>query len=64
MIPTAEEFLKENNVVGMTDLLTPMMIAFATFHVEAALEAKDSYLNKYGMAEEGYDTAYPLTNIK
>lgn len=37
-IITAEQFLKENNVVGMTDLLTPIMIEFAKLHVEAALK--------------------------
>ena len=35
MEKTAEQFLKENNVVGMTDLLTPMMIEFTKLHVEA-----------------------------
>ena len=67
MIPTAEEFLIKENLP--TDILSGddinyAMIEFAKLHVEAALEAKDSYLNKHGMAEEGYDTAYPLTNIK
>ena len=37
-IQTAEEFLKQNNVVGMTDLMTPLMIEFAKMHVEAALK--------------------------
>jgi|LakMenE18May11ns_1017448.scaffolds.fasta_scaffold9508963_2 hypothetical protein len=65
---TAEEFRIKECMSITQDLdnsdLHYLMIEFAKLHVKAALEAKDSYLNKYGMAEEGYENAYPLTNIK
>jgi hypothetical protein len=58
-LPTSEEFLKENNVVGMTDLLSPMMIEFAKLHVEQALkEASDNAEADYtyeGFGGEFYD---------
>jgi hypothetical protein len=38
-IPTTEDFLQQNNVVGMTGLLVPLMIEFAKLHVEAALKS-------------------------
>lgn len=36
-LPTVEEFLKYKNVVGMTDLMIPIMIEFAKLHVKQAL---------------------------
>jgi len=38
-LPTAEEFLKENSVVGMIDLMVPLMTEFAILHCKAQLEA-------------------------
>ena len=75
MEKTAEQFLKENNVVGMTDLLTPMMIEFAKLHVEAALkfaaiEATIETINKYSPEEQhivNHDSilnSYSRKNIK
>ena len=73
-IPTAEEFLKENNVVGMTDLLTPIMIEFAKLHVQQALKSAsenadymtdgqeqiiDVWIDKYSILK-----SYPLEKIK
>jgi hypothetical protein len=63
-IPTAEEFLKNQFKKGNSIETYDLMIEFAKLHVEAALEAKDNCLDKYGMAEEGYENAYPLENIK
>jgi hypothetical protein len=72
-IPTAEQFLKENNVVGMTDLLTPMMIEFAKLHVEAALkEASQNarlkeleiHLSDGSVDKDSILNSYPLENIK
>ena len=68
-IITAEQFLKENNVVGMTDLLTPMMIEFAKLHVEAALKVASEKISdkkgKYIMPNKEFILiSYPLNNIK
>ena len=68
-IPTAEEFLQQNNVVGMTDLITPLMIEFAKLHVEAQTEAILKITHKNGIPrivdnKESIIDAYPLTNIK
>jgi len=68
-IPTAEEFLQQSNVVGMTDLMTPLMIEFAKLHVEAALkEAANEYYPKdkpnFELVAERFINAYPLENIK
>jgi hypothetical protein len=74
-IPTSEEFLNENNVVGMKHLIIPLMIEFAKLHVEAALklittEATVETINKYSPEEQhivNQDSilnAYPLENIK
>lgn len=75
-IPTAEKFLRQSkslhdmwdNTRGKGEWdekkIINSHIEFAKLHVEAALEAKDNYLNKYGMAEEGYENAYPLDLIK
>jgi len=54
---TAEEFLIENKVVGMTHLLSSIMIEFAKLHVEAALKeasekAKLSKAYNYGNYNE------------
>lgn len=38
-LQTAEEFLKENNVVSMVDLIAPLMIEFAMLHCKAQLKA-------------------------
>ena len=80
IIPTAEQFLKENNVVGMTDLVTPIMIEFAKLHVEAALKgaSKTATINKnrgqftgrefgnvtYSINQPSILNAYSLENIK
>lgn len=71
-IPTAEEFLQQNNVVGMTDLMTPLMIEFAKIHVEAAIkECMESAPSgsstdtvSYEDVVEALIDCYPLTNIK
>jgi hypothetical protein len=71
-IPTAEEFLQQSNVVGMTDLMTPLMIEFAKLHVEAALkeamykadekEISSMQVNEY--YREQILNSYPLEKIK
>lgn len=77
-IPTAAEFLKNNNVVGMIDLLSPLIVEFAKLHVEAQREAiKEKATTKlqtfgnpnpeqwsYTVDEKSIDNAYPLTNVK
>jgi hypothetical protein len=59
VIPIAEEFLQQSNVVGMTDLMIPLMIEFAKLHVEQALkEASDNAEADYtyeGFGGEFYD---------
>jgi hypothetical protein len=59
LIPIAEEFLQQSNVVGMTDLMIPLMIEFAKLHVEQALkEASDNAEADYtyeGFGGEFYD---------
>ena len=74
-IPTAEEFLQQSNVVGMTDLMTPLMIEFAKLHVESALKAawENAEIKQDIFSESGepiYEinhlsilNAYPLENI-
>jgi hypothetical protein len=63
---TAEEFLIENKVVGMTDLIASIMIEFAKLHVEMALkEAKwrcDDTTNSEGLGEYVLNS-YPESNI-
>jgi hypothetical protein len=58
-LPIAEEFLQQSNVVGMTDLMIPLMIEFAKLHVEQALkEASDNAEADYtyeGFGGEFYD---------
>jgi hypothetical protein len=71
-IPTAEEFLQQSNVVGMTGLMTPLMIEFAKLHVEAALkeamykadekEISSMQVNEY--YREQILNSYPLEKIK
>ena len=63
---TAEEFKEKefSDVYWDENSAMDFAIEFAKMHVKAALEAKDNCLNRYGMAEEGYEDAYPLTNIK
>lgn len=51
-IPTAEEFLQQSNVVGMTGLMTPLMIEFAKLHVGQALkEASEKAETKIKMID-------------
>lgn len=38
-LPTAEEFLKKNGVVGMIDLMVPLMVEFAVLHCKVQLDA-------------------------
>jgi hypothetical protein len=69
MIPTAEEFLRKNidYVLSENDCKEDVenaMKEFAKLHVEACKKAQEIYIDKYGQLEEGYDEAYPLTNIK
>jgi hypothetical protein len=76
-IPTAEEFLKKENLP--TDILSGddinyAMIEFAKLHVEACKKEQKSKLNdlvKYGAINETWEevqktinNAYPLTLIK
>ncbi len=67
-LPKAEEFLQQNNVVGMTDLITPLMIEFAKLHVEMALESAlkntREWHGNHGMLKQSILNAYPLDNIK
>ena len=72
-IITAEQFLKENNVVGMTDLVTPIMIEFAKLHVESALKAKVKAMTEKSYEDSSYSmneldsftrNSYPLEKIK
>jgi hypothetical protein len=69
-IPTAEEFLQQSNVVGMTDLMTPLMIEFAKLHVEAALKEAvkclpyDDKMNQSLLDERAILNSYPLDKIK
>ncbi len=65
-IPTAEEFLYEND---MRKLTTTAMIEFAKLHVEAQTEAILKITHKNGTprivdVKESIIDAYPLTNIK
>ena len=57
-IPTAEEFFEQGGTYP------ELAIEFAKLHVKAALEAQQSYFNKYTQLDEGYENAYPLENIK
>ena len=69
-IPTAEEFLQQSNVVGMTGLMTPLMIEFAKLHVEAALKAAKEVDKKNRELKPKLNqrfsilNSYPLENIK
>ena len=71
-IPTAEEFLQQSNVVGMTGLMTPLMIEFAKLHVEAALKeamykADEKEISSMQVNEYYRDqilNSYPLEKIK
>ncbi len=79
MIPTAEEFLKKEELV--TDIneqkawlsnVKRYMIEFAKLHVEAALEAaledsphgSSTDIPSYEDMKDAILNAYPLTNIK
>ena len=75
---TIEEFLNKKNIVGMTELIAPIMIEFAKLHVtEALIQASQQatiQYNYYGnTGTECYDesvdkdsilNAYPLNKIK
>jgi hypothetical protein len=75
-LPTFEEFAnKRAEELGFTNwttcivnqewgILEQIPLEFAKLHVEAALEAQQSYFNKYTQLDEGYENAYPLENIK
>ena len=79
-LPTAEEFLQQSNVVGMTDLITPLMIEFAKMHVTAALKeasekatvtpidheeiSEGSFRPIWGVDDDSILNSYPLENIK
>jgi hypothetical protein len=70
-VPTAEKLYKDTKINPNLDLfsddvkhLVELMIEFAKLHVEACKKAQEIYIDKYGQLEEGYDEAYPLTNIK
>lgn len=77
-IPTAEEFLQQSNVVGMTGLMTPLMIEFAKLHVEAALKAasEEAESEEGAIIDLGFEkisasvnkksilNSYPLDKIK
>ena len=60
-IPTAEEFLKLNNIKAYP-IDIQMMVEFAKMHVEAALESASE---KVGLSyKQSILNSYPLTNIK
>ena len=69
-IPTTEELLKDKTQFGTygnmykREDVSKKMIEFAKLHVEAALEAQQSYFNRYTQLDEGYENAYPLENVK
>lgn len=70
-LPTAEEFLQQSNVVGMTDLMTPLMIEFAKLHVGAALRAAYDNIEYTEIdssvpyvVEDSILNSYPLEKIK
>jgi hypothetical protein len=69
-IPTAEEFLQQSNVVGMTGLMTPLMTEFAKLHVKAALKEAvkhlpyDDKMNQSLLDERAILNSYPLNKIK
>lgn len=71
-LPTAEEFLKKNGVVGMTDLIVPLMVEFAVLHCAAQLDAileNLSMIQECGTCSQVIDTdsiinAYNLNDIK
>lgn len=44
--------------------LSQSHIEFAKIHVKKALEAQQSFFNRYTQLDEGYENAYPLENIK
>jgi hypothetical protein len=65
---TIEEFLNKKHIVGMTELISPIMIEFAQLHVEEALK-KASLTRRNGFYDSEKEekeilNAYPLTNIK
>ena len=69
---TIEEFLNKKHIVGMTELIAPIMIEFAQLHVEQALRQASEKAQTE--CDEGGETgfvdknsilnAYPLDNIK
>ena len=59
-IQTVEEFLIENKVVGMTHLLTSIMIEFAKLHVKEALKQASEKAYGYPFEE---DVGYMEGNI-
>lgn len=70
-LPTAEEFLLQSNVVGMTDLMTPLMIEFAKLHVGEALRAAYDNIEYTEIdssvpyvVEDSILNSYPLEKIK
>lgn len=72
-LPTAGEYLKENNIVGMTDLIVPIIIEFAKLHVNAALKealesipclGSSSDIPTYKEVEEAVLNCYPENLIQ
>ena len=62
-IPTAEAFLKMNNIKAYP-IDTQMMIEFAKLHVEAALKEAANSVVIQGVNSKCVINSYPLTNIK
>lgn len=71
-IPTAEEFLKLNNIKAYP-IDIQMMVEFAKMHVEAALKAKVNAMADISYDDSSYTVneldsftinSYPLENIK
>jgi hypothetical protein len=65
---TIEEFLNKKHMVGMTELIAPIMIEFAQLHVAEALK-QASLTRRNGFYDSEKEekeilNAYPLTNIK
>ena len=69
-LPTAEEFMYQNDILNPSKKITETMIEFAKLHVEAALKSAaeklpyDDRLNQDIIVKQSILNAYPLEKIK
>ena len=69
-LPTAEEFMYQNDILNPHKKITQTMIEFAKLHVQQALESAaeklpyDDRLNQDIMVKQSILNAYPLEQIK